>query len=235
MISKEIKAITFTSLKGVKQAGIFFLEMNLFVTIALVAGFAITVPIYYFGIEYTDAFKYIAFRGLVIGVLFFFISRFVKNYKMEMKTINSSNTPYSGFEKKVRCFIYSTPLLFPKWFKILLYMNLFLAVIAIELLILAKIVFFFMGDSIEPGESSVLETIISFIFKNTVFTQSFWTTILLSLAYIVDLIILITIYQAKGVLEKNHKATFSLIYFAFANFHFILPYPFFIYLLIRAF
>ncbi|HEO64547.1 MAG TPA: hypothetical protein ENI73_01625 [Spirochaetes bacterium] len=233
MISKEIKEITFTSLRGVKQAGTFLVEMIIFVIVALIAGLAITIPIYYTGIEYTESFKYIAFRGLIIAVLYFFISRFVKNYKEEMKAINSSNTSYSGSEKRVRCFIYSAPLLLPKWFKIPLYIQLSSMILIFLSVILGGI---FVGDSIQSNETIVItkdENVIFFF--NQMLSKWLWNYFWLIIAYTAELFILITTFNAKKVLQNNPKAPFSLFYFSIANLQLVFLYLFLIYLLIRAF
>ncbi len=233
MISKEIKAITSTSLGGVKQVGTVLVEMIIFVIVALIAGLAITAPIYFIGTEYSKPFKYIAFRSLVIGVLFFFINRFIKNYKKEMKIINSSNTPFSGFEKKIRCFIYSASLLLPKWFKIPLYILLSLMALIIISVILGGI---FIGDSIQPDENIAITKGKSVIFiYNEALSKWFWADLWLNIVYTVELFIFITIFNAKKVLEANSKATFSLIYYSFANLQIVFLYFFLVYLLIRSF
>ncbi|MDH4127637.1 MAG: hypothetical protein OEV44_02705 [Spirochaetota bacterium] len=228
---REFRDIFISGSKTGNKVLFFFIEAIFFLIISVVTGLIISYPIYYWGAtpKFTESYKIVVSLGLVLLIISFFVYRFVKGFKEEWQVIKSSSV-FSDNRKLIICFIYSAPLLLPKWIKTLSYVVFGVFIISFTILLVGNFIFSFLvspEDLLSENTSLIKETyniINKFLnfYLNIIYENIFYTIL-----FIFELVILMSFFNGKLVLEKNQKSIFGFWYFAFASIQFSLLYFFF--------
>ncbi len=212
----------------------FLLETALFILIAGVTGLIISLPIYYFGTEFTDLYKQTVSLGLVFFILSFFVYRFYKVSQEEWQILSNISV-ISPWKKKQLAFIYSAPNFLPRWFGPVTTFCFwfFLALIGLILIIvLVYLLLYLLIDSfnIENAHLSYLQGLIekiaavayNFMIGKAANKEEleillihsrsnvlyFSTGFLWTIFIFIELVILMTIYEVKSILAKSSKLRF---------------------------